>query len=572
MALALTLAGAVFTAAVVAAMFVTYARHSKDLILDQGRLNALKAQLTKAPTDEQLKQTIRLEDLRMREHFMRDAARLETGAYLLLAGAIVVALSAKWRAWLRPRGPRPLRREDLARRSDGRLELRRRLAGVGVAMAALGLVAAIAASRPFDPLPPPPTLVQGPTATASAPAIAWKDNWPRFRGPGGVGIVPAGDWPTDWDGRSGKNILWKCPIPPEGKGSPVIWGDRVFLSHADMTRKQLGVTCVDRASGRVLWTKTFAPGWNQWTDAEREDFDIDESTGWAAATPATDGRVVVAAYATADLLCLDMDGKLLWRRNLGAPKSMYGLASSLLIHKDSVIWQADQGGEEEENLSAILAVDLKTGQDEWRTPRPAPNSWSTPIIAKVGKDLELVTVANPWVIAYDPDSGIEFWRAKGVTGDVAPSPAFAGDVVYVTNDQSRVAAIRAGGSGDVSETNVVWTSDEGMSDIGSPVCDGQRFLQAKSTARTTCLSAADGKLLWEHEFAEGFKASPTLVGNLVYLPDAEGRTHIFELADSFAERAKCDLGERIDATPAFTDGRIYIRGHKNLYCIGKSAK
>jgi outer membrane protein assembly factor BamB len=581
MALALTAVTALFTASVIGGLLAIAARQARTEVINQTRLDGLKAQLAKSPDDPALIETIRREDLALRARYVRDEARLAAGAYLLLAGALALVLSAKWLATYRPRGPRPVRRAEASHlgRADRPALTRRSLAGVAAvfALVAAGLGGTVL--WPFDPLPPPTggRTVSGaagtqPTATAVAAVPVFKENWPRFRGADGLGLVPAGDWPSDWNGPAGKNVLWKCPIPAEGKGSPVIWGNRIFLSSANVERKQLSLTCVDRAAGRVLWTRTFAPDWGGWTEQQREDFHVTEDTGWAAATPATDGRYVCAAYATADIVCYDMDGQRLWGKNLGAPSSNYGLAASLLIYKDTVIWQVDQGGDPEGNLSNLWAFDLKSGADIWSAPRPVKESWTTPILAKVGKDLQIITSANPWVIAYDPDAGLELWRANGVEGDVAPSPVCVDGVVYVTNDASRLAAIRADGVGDVTETHTLWTGDEGMPDIASPLCDGKRFLQAKSSGRVTCFAAADGKLLWDHDFPNGFKASPTLVGNLVYLTDENGKTYLFELADAFAQRGLCVLGEAVDATPAFADGRIYFRGHRNLYCIGKSAK
>ena len=554
-ALALTVVTALFCAGVITGLGATYARRSERRILDQERLNALKAQLAKNPADEQLTAAVRDEDVRLRRRYFADRVVFQRGAYLLLAGGIAVVLSAKWFVSFNPRGPRGVRRADLLDRPPAAAVARRSLAGLGgiLALMTAGLVAVIL--FPVDPLRPPAT-----------------GTWPRFRGPAGLGLVAQGDWPLEWDAATGKNILWKCPIPGKGKSSPIVSGYRVFITSADMEGQILYVVCVDRTTGRILWTKDFKPDFSKWTQQGRDDFHVSGDTGWAAATPATDGRYVFAAFATADVACLDLAGKVLWRRNLGAPESMYGMASSLLVHEGMLLWQVDQGSDAEEGLSALLALDANTGQDLWRADRPVGNSWSTPILVKVGKYLELVTAANPWVIAYDPSTGLELWRANVLGGDVAPSPVFADGVVFVSNDGAKAAAIRAGGSGDVSETDVLWTSEEGMPDIASPLCDGKRLLQATGGGRVTCLDAATGKMIWEHEFTCGFKASPTLVGNLVYLPGDDGETYIFELADTFALRTAAHLGEPIDATPAFVESRIYIRGEKHLFSIGERPK
>ena len=554
MVLALTVITALFCAGVITGLSVTYARRSRRRIIDQERLNALKAQLAETPDDEQLTAAIRGEDLILRRRYFADRVVFQRGAYVLLAAGIALVLSAKWYVSFRPRGPRSGKRADLLP-PPAPVTARRSLFGLAGVSALMALVLVAVILSPFDPLPPLAT-----------------DNWPRFRGPTGVGVVEAGDWPLEWDAASGKNILWKCPIPGEGKSSPVIWGSRIFLTSADMENLILYVVCIDRTTGRILWTKDLKPGFEKWTQRQREDFEVMEDTGWAAPTPATDPpdpEHVFVTFATGDVACFDFAGNLLWRRNIGPPENMYGMASSLLVHEGLLLWQVDQGMDGEEGLSALLALDTKTGKTVWEADRPVPNSWTTPVIVEVDGNLELITAANPWVIAYDPEIGLELWRANVLEGDAAPSPVYADGVVFVTNEGAQAAAIRAGGSDDVSETDVLWTNEEGVPDMASPVCDGKRFLQATGTGLVTCLDAATGKLIWEHEFACGFKASPTLVGSLVYLPGDEGETYIFELADTFTLRSTARLGEAIEATPAFGDSCIYIRGNKNLFCIGQ---
>jgi outer membrane protein assembly factor BamB len=188
-------------------------------------------------------------------------------------------------------------------------------------------------------------------------------------------------------------------------------------------------------------------------------------------------------------------------------------------------------------------------------------------LANTPAEVELLTSGDPWVIAYDPDSGVELWRAKGLSDDVAPSPVYANGLVFVTNEYAQIMAIRAGGSGDVTATHVAWTATEGLSDAASPIATDEFFLQANSSGNVTCFEAQSGKLLWEQSFEGVFWASPTLAGDVLYLPAEDGKTYLFKLAREYAPLGAPDLGEPILATPAFTDGQIFIRGKKHLFCI-----
>ena len=408
-----------------------------------------------------------------------------------------------------------------------------------------------------------PSTQPAPPSVSREPASVYSENWPRFRGPTGMGIVAAGRWPKQWNGPTGENILWKTPVPLPGKNSPVLWGDRIFLTGAD--KKTQEVFCFHRADGRLLWrTRVASP-----QRPSAEPLEVFDDTGYAAPTAATDGERVYVFFATADVAAVDFDGKLVWVRNLGKPDSAYGLAASPLVYDKRLILQFDRGSDAEQGLSALIALDGATGRELWRTPRPVPNSWSSPVVIETEEGPELVTCGNPWVISYDPELGAELWRARCLSGDVAPLPVAAGGMVFVATEGAQVAAIRTGGIDDVTETHILWTADVGMSDASSPVANEMFLCQVTSSGLLTCYDAKTGKLLWEHQLDDGAWASPTLVGSLVYLPQADGKTVMFALAERFQLAGTAALGEPVYATPAFCDGRIIIRGGKHLFCIGE---
>ncbi len=574
-AVSLLLTAALFSGVVMGVMIVT--RLAEPAVPpDTPTLLTLRAALAQDSSNEVLKEALREEDQQARQDFFTHRRRLAVGAYLLLAGLAATVICARWYASLERKTPRPTppaERED----ADRWLARRRRniiaVAVVSVAVLVGFLIFGLAGGPPIAPAPfagqaTPQTVA--PSAATTPPAeSAFKENWPRFRGPDGAGLVKADDWPQKWDAATGENILWKTPVPLPGNSSPVLWGDKLFLTGANAETQE--AFCFSRASGKLLWrTPIFAAR----GDVKAEDIRPLPVTGYASPTPATDGARVYVTFASADIAAVDGDGRVLWARNLGKPEnaadSSYGRATSLLVYKDKVIVQFDRGLEPADGLSVMLALDGRTGRTAWSWPRPVRRCWCTPILITVAGRAELVANGSPWIIAYDPDNGSELWRCSGMKEDVAASPTFADGLVYVTNDHAKVFAIRpaASGQGDVTATNIVWTAEEGLSDTPSPVCDGRFFLQANSSGQVTCFDAKSGKLFWSEMLDGAVWASPTLAGGRVFAPSENGNVYLFDLAEKFGPVTACKLGEPLLSTPAFADGRIYFRGDKTLFCVG----
>jgi outer membrane protein assembly factor BamB len=388
-------------------------------------------------------------------------------------------------------------------------------------------------------------------------------NWPRFRGPGGLGISAYTNVPSSWNGETGANILWKTPIPLPGENSPIVWDNRVFLTGA--TEYESEVYCFDADSGKLLWKKAVenVPG------NTLETPEVMEDTGFAAPTATTDGQRVYAIFANGDLICFDFDGNRVWAKNLGLPDNMYGHASSLTIYQNLLLVLFDQGGADDD-LSKLIAFDAVSGRTVWEALRQVPNSWASPIVINTGEREEIITCANPWVIAYEPATGKELWRADCLDGDVAPSPVYANGLVFATNEYAYLAAIRPGGEGDVTETHIAWKAEDNLPDICSPLSNGELIFLLTSYGILTCYDAQDGMLVWEQDLEASFKPSPSLVGDKVHLMSEEGVTFIIAAAREYKELGRAELGEYVHASPAFVDGRIYIRGKENLYCIGNN--
>jgi outer membrane protein assembly factor BamB len=293
---------------------------------------------------------------------------------------------------------------------------------------------------------------------------------------------------------------------------------------------------------------------------------VSEDTGFAAPTAITDGQRVYAIFANGDTVCIDFSGEQIWARNVGPFDNMYGYASSLAMYQNLLLVLLDQASAEDE-LSELIAIDGATGRTVWRARRPVPNSWATPIVINTGERHEVITCGSPWVIAYEPATGKELWMAECLGGDVAPSPVYAAGLVFVTNAYELLAAIRPGGQGNVTETHIVWTAEDGLPDICSPLASDELVFLLETYGLLTCYDAKDGKKVWEEDLAETFEASPSLVGDRVHLITEEGLMIIIKADREFEEVGRCELGENVSSSPAFMDGRIYIRGEEHLYCI-----
>jgi outer membrane protein assembly factor BamB len=417
-------------------------------------------------------------------------------------------------------------------------------------------------SSDSGPTPPKPAPTGGhPTLSPSSTPAAGQapTSWPAFRGPLGAWAQTA-VFPTRWDASTGEAVIWKTDLALPGHNSPIVAEGRLFLTGADEARRE--VYCVDAASGKVLWTEGLPD-----LEPRPGPPKVFKDTGYAAPTMATDGQRAFAIFANGDLGAWDRDGKLVWSKALGLPQSAYGYAASLLAHADRLLIQFDQGDEAAANLSALIALDTATGKQAWKTPRPVRNSWSSPVLAGVGEAVQVVTAADPFVIAYDSRTGKELWRTKCLRGDGGPSPCYADGLVYVCSDQAGLFAIRTADGDGGKAGDVVWSAEEGLPDISSPVSNGEIVLLAAGYGIVTCYDAKQGTKLWEQDFRTTFQSSPVIVGKHVYLSDMHGATYIFEAAREYKAVGQGTVGEPVSATPAFLNGRVYLRGEKRLYCL-----
>jgi outer membrane protein assembly factor BamB len=554
------LVAAAFCAVLAVALILRYQPQSREEPLTSVELKQQRAQLAQSPKDEKIKQEIRRLDAEIRTQFFATRASRQQGAWLLIAGVILAIATLKIAGKLSevPDDPRTRPAPNLrAATADARL-------GLSVAALALlgGFVVLAASSRDV------PSFV---VAAPDFPTLEeWNREWPIFRGPSGDGIAQTDTAPREWDGPSGKNILWKTSVPLPGDNSPLVWGNRLFVSGA--TDKKREVYALDTQTGKLLWQHEVV---NRAT-ANALPPKIMEDTGFAPNTMATDGRRVYAMFVNADLAAFSVEGQPVWVKNLGKPDNAYGHATSLTMWRNLLIVQFDQKGGDK---SALMAFDGASGRQVWRTARPVDTSWSTPLAIRGIPQEEIVCSGKPWVMGYSPDDGKERWRAKLLDADIAPTPCHGNGMVFVTTAYATLAAIRLGGSGDVTQSHVAWQADDGLPDIVSPPCDGERVYLLSDACVLTCYDAknwtSDGKgtvgkgtVLYEHTFKEVFNASPVLVGKTLYCLDKKGVMHFLEAGPTFKEVGTAALGEDAHASPAVFRDRIYIRGRKQIFAIG----
>ena len=569
-------------------ILVNYYQVKRSDPLNSTAMKTMIERFRNNPDDEQIKNEIREFDLLARKAFFTTRWQIRTGGYLLLFSVLTVIICLKSVELLTPKIP-DLPETTIGNFWDLRKLNRRWVIYSGVFLISISLLFAFfthnelgttldrisntsaSKSDSIDSLVNNNQLSVEPSATDSSAAAA-KDsagllqsldgfptqqeinsNSPSFRGPGSNGTVSQQGFPTSWNGVSGKNIKWKTALPLPGYNSPVVWNDKIFLSGANAAKRE--VYCFDLNDGKILWRSVVDKIAGSSATAPK----VNNETGFAAPTLTTDGRRVYAVFANGDLVAIDMQGKLVWTKNLGLPKNHYGHSSSLIMYHDLLIVQFDQSGS-----AYVMALSAKTGEQVWKTSRNVKISWSSPILVNTGKQMETILVAEPFVISYNPATGSELWRYDCISGEVGPSLAYADGEVFSVNDYSKLAAVQVGAS-----PRLLWESDEYLSDIPSPLATAKYLFLPTSYGMMVCYDAKTGTKYWEHDFTTPTYSSPMLADGNIFQLDKKGVMHIFKSDKTYISVDESPLGEGSVCTPAFVKEKIIIRGDKNLYCIGK---
>ena len=423
---------------------------------------------------------------------------------------------------------------------------------------------------------------------ASAASVAARENWPQWRGPASQGVSAETQLATEW--APDKNIVWRTELPGQGHSSPVVWGDRIFLTtaiegevvpdakavphtlggkefvHPDSVgadrKHTLRVLALETRTGKIVWEQTAYEGTVHDARHRRSSF--------AAPTAATDGAMVYAYFGPEGLYAFDVNGKPVWKavekfRTLGL-----GTGTSPVLYRDLVIVVRD---EDEGQNSAVVAYDKKTGRQVWRTTRPVQISWATPVIVEAGGRTELVTNGTEFVIAYDPDSGKELWRSKGVESNAIHTPLVGHGLVIVTAGfpAKKVIALRPGNVPD--DQRVAWEYAKGTAYVTSNILYGDHLYLVTDNGIITVLDAKTGAIRQEGvrpPVPAHFMGSPVAFGGFIALTSEEGDTFLLKAGSSPEVIRTNKLDEPVYTSPAIANGRIYIRGQKHLVAIGTS--
>jgi outer membrane protein assembly factor BamB len=557
---------AMFCALVSIAMLYQHSVASERDPWKSPQLLALKEQLRAAPTDESLRNEIRRLDLEFRERYSRRLTLDRTGGWLLVGGMAVMLLAGRQTAKLRTRQWLPKLKTDAASETR-RLTTQARWAVAGVgAVIVVGLAAlAFTASSALPDSTAELNKLLGRTPDGApvedlASIDEFRVNWPRFRGMDGGGAVTLTNSTQVWNAKTGTNVIWQTPTPAPGLSSPVVWGNRIFISGGDATNRE--VFCFDAKGGKLLWRRAIenVPG-------SPAKFEIYDPPGFAAPTMVCDGRRVMVLFANGDLAALTLDGAPAWSKNIGIPKNMYGHASSLAIWPGKLVVQLDQD-EGTPGGSKLLAFDCATGRLLWESPRKSPATWASPIIVEAAGKTQIITFGSPHVTGYSLTDGSELWRAELLEGEIAPSPLFAAGLVIAISPSGSLIAIRPDGAGDVTKTHVAWSVEDLMPDITSPVSNGELVFTVTSSGGLACYDIKNGKKLWEHNLDMEVQSSPGIAGGSLLLLSTKGDVVVAEAGREFNEQGRMKLADEFYACPAFTDGRVYLRGTTNLWCLG----
>ena len=387
-------------------------------------------------------------------------------------------------------------------------------------------------------------------------------DWPRFRGPDGNAVSNETGLPLNWS--TTENVRWRVDLTGEGTSSPVVVGDRIFLTCAFDGGIRRCVLCLDRRDGAQLWSREITDDNPEVTSA---------LTGHAAHTPAVaDGRVV-AMFGNAGVACYDLDGNLQWHRDLGEFETELGLASSPVIYDGVVYVVCDHDGKWYKTFdSYLIALDLKTGEARWKTDRRGLfRSWSTPILVPAAEcATELVVSAQDELRGYDRQSGELLWQVQGTAGWVTPSPVFGDGVIYATSGKDGpTIAVRPGGRGEVTETHVIWRQERGGPYVCSPLLYQVRLYIADEHGFLRCLDARTGEESYRQRLGGKFTASPVAAEGRVYLTNEAGTTFVVRDGPEFELLATNEFGEECLASPTISQGAMFYRTGKHLYCIGQ---
>jgi outer membrane protein assembly factor BamB len=423
-------------------------------------------------------------------------------------------------------------------------------------------------------------------------SLAYAENWPGWRGPDGTGVSIEKGIPVTWD--LSKNVKWKVEIPGLGHSSPIVWGNRVFVTTAvssdpkedywekgfprserkpDAAEISWKVLCYDRDTGKQIWEQTAV--------RTRPVNARHTKNSYASQSPVTDGSYVVAFFGDQGMFCYDFTGKLQWSKDLGkfTMRNNWGMGSSPVLFRDLVIQTCDQ----EPGGSFIIALNKKTGNTVWKTERDEASSWSTPYLYEKGPRPELVVNATRAVRSYDPLTGKLLWECRGpATSITTPTPTFSNGLIFVSSgffieEVRPLTAFRPGANGDITlkpgETgskDIAWRQSTAAPYIPSPIAYGDYIFVVLDQGFIACYDAKTGKEVYGKtriDTGANFSSSPIGIEGKLYVMSEDGDVYVINAGSKFEILAKNPLGEAVMASPAVSQGKMFVRALKHLYCI-----
>lgn len=423
------------------------------------------------------------------------------------------------------------------------------------------------------------------SAGAAAPSEEFLSNWPQWRGPTGNGVALTGNPPVEWSET--KNVKWKTAIPGEGHSSPVIWNDRIFLmtavptgvskaSSSEEPRGRRGgapteemaftTVCIDRNSGRVLWEKVGR--------AEVPHEGKHNTNTFSSGSPVTDGELVYSFFGSRGLYCYDFDGGLIWEKDLGKiqTRNSFGEGTSPAVHGDTLVVLQDSEG-----ASYLHAFNKKTGAELWKVSREERTGWTTPYILEYEGKQQVIVNATGTVCSYDLATGDLLWSCSGQTANAIPSIVADLDTVYAMSGYrgSSAMAIKLGSRGELSPDSdaIRWKLGRGTPYVPSPMLSGDFLFFCKGNSGVvTCVNPKTGEVYFSEERVAGVSgvyASPVGVADRIYLASQEGNVAVIRKSAEFEILATNSLADPIDASPAVVGDELFLRTHRNLYCIAE---
>ena len=405
------------------------------------------------------------------------------------------------------------------------------------------------------------------------------ENWSRFRGPTGQGISSEKKLPLHWSATS--NVVWKTPIPGAGWSSPVVWGDRIFVTTATDNATQCRALCLDRKSGKVLWnTAVF----------EQVPRRKESKNSYATPTPATDGKHVFVVFGDGGVAALKFDGSIAWTNREIQHYSRHGLGASPLLHDGLLIMPYDgsnpvgaagswPNNSNEEKLgwqipwdrAQLVAFDTKTGQRAWTGRRGSSRiAHVSPNVLKVDGRPQIVSCAGDAIQGFDPKTGERLWTVYSQGEGVTPSPAMGDGLIFTSSgfEKTTLRTVRAGGKGNVTSTHVAWEQKKGAPTQPSLLYVKPHLYSISDGGVAHCYNATNGEIVWQERVGGNHCASPIHVDGKIYFLSEAGETVIIEAGPQFKEVARNSIGEKCQASIAVSQGNLFIRSENNLFCIG----